>query len=202
MFFLFCFTSEWTIFKFCFQHCLELAAQADVMLEIANPATFIHCCCDSSPMNAMHFFYISKPPLLPHISLFPQVCSPLHLSLLFYSVEPNPICSIRVNMADSEAYDDTSGWKWTFWLPLCLSATDELLKWRLYVLRKTRKIPNWYQNNSLLLAEKVLRMTSPGGVFSLDDFIWRNSGRACQPKHLCSILNQMTLSELKSQVKK
>lgn len=52
----------------------ELAAQPDVKPEIANPASFTHCCCDSSPIKTMRFHFSVRPspshnPLLP--PLFP-----------------------------------------------------------------------------------------------------------------------------------
>ncbi len=60
----------------------------------------------------------------------------------FSSVEPQPICGVRVNMADSKAHDDTARWKWTLSLPLCLSGADGALRWRLYTVKQTRKRPN------------------------------------------------------------
>ena len=43
-------------------------ADADVMLEIANLDSFIHCCYDSSPMKTM-CFHFSTSPALSHIPL-------------------------------------------------------------------------------------------------------------------------------------
>lgn len=74
VFFLSCFASDYNIFISFNQHCWELAAQPDVMLEIANPASFIHCCCDISPMKTMRFHFSTPPPLSHLIISSPLSC--------------------------------------------------------------------------------------------------------------------------------
>lgn len=62
-----------------------LRVRAEVLLEIADPPSFIHSCCDSSPMNASHLC-ISKPLLFARIFLSSQVRYPHRLPLSCFSL--------------------------------------------------------------------------------------------------------------------
>lgn len=96
--------------------------------------------CDAGNSKSSQFY----PPLLWQLTNENNELPLLHTSIAlslsslpFFSVEPQPICGVRVNMADSKAHDDTTRWKWTLSLPLCLSDTDGALRWRLYTLGET-----------------------------------------------------------------
>lgn len=77
------------------------------------------------PTNTNNAFPLVYPSITrSHSSLHPARCAPPSISTFFYfSVEPQPICSMIVNMTDSVANDGTTKWKWTLSLSLSLFAS-------------------------------------------------------------------------------
>lgn len=92
-----------TLSNFLFQHCWELASEADTMLKIVNPVDSVQLCWDSS--------HTSTPPTLFH-NPFSVLISDSR-SRWFFSVQLTPVCGIRVSMTDIEVYFKTSWWKWS-----------------------------------------------------------------------------------------